>query len=57
MSRKQALKYKVVTDIESVTQLYFKSSGKIESNSNSLTDSGFVVGFWTGHKEEESSGL
>jgi hypothetical protein len=55
MSRKQALKHKVIQDIESITKLYFKSLREFETNANSLTDNGFVMGFWTGHREEESS--
>jgi hypothetical protein len=55
MRRKQALTNKVIQDTEGITKLYSKSLGEFETKSDSLTDNGFVLGLWTGHREEESS--
>src|ERR1017187_8694885 len=57
MSRKKALEKKVSIDSESIEKLCRSSVKKGELDENGFAKYGFITGLWTGHQDQETSGI
>lgn len=57
MSRKQALAKRVILDLEIIEELFRKAVKKGELGEKGFAEIGFVLGLWTGHKDDEPSNI
>jgi len=57
MSRKQALEKEVVLDNDSIKKLCLADIKKGELGEDGIAKNGFLIGLWTGQKDEESASL
>lgn len=55
MSRKKALEKKVTLNNETIERLCLQQVKKGELDEKGIAKMGFLLGLWTGHKDEESS--
>ncbi len=56
-SRKAALEREVILDKASIEKLYLNELKKNELDDLGYSKNGFIMSLWTGHKDDESSGI